>query len=194
MAQNTKKINKRRVSVAKEKSHHGFLFLFLILIIAAAVVYGVLVFVPREQKPSEEEPKDTTTTTEEKKETEKKEEESKEEQTTEPAPETEKNNTQYEGEDPNSYESLTGIINYIGIVDGNLSVRVSIDQLVAGACTFAITTPTGKTINGSGELSAGPTSSFCSFSTPATESGTWKISVTATSTNKRGIITGEANL
>lgn len=177
------------------KNHHVFLFIILALIVCAVVVFALFMLRPLGKKTTDNDQKAGSSSTEQKTESpdaEKK--EPKEENSTEPTPEAEKNNTQYEGENPNNSESLTGIINYIGISDGTLSVRVSIEQSVAGTCVFTITTPSGKTINGSSAISVGPTSSFCSFSTPAQESGSWKVSVGATSSDKHGTIAGEANL
>lgn len=183
----------------QSKNHHIFLLIILALAICAAITVALVVLNPLGgSKPTKEnqETNNSSSSTEQKSESsDVKKEESKEEgKSTEPTPEAEKNNTQYEGENPNNSESLTGIINYIGISDDTLSVRVSIEQSVAGTCVFTITTPSGKTINGSSAISVGPTSSFCSFSTPAQESGSWKVSVGATSSDKHGTITGEANL
>ena len=185
----------QRIKNKKQKKNHVFLFIFLALIIAAGVVYGILIFKPRETKPAEDK-QDNTSNTEQKdnkKDDQKSTEDDKKSEETAAKPESEKNNSQYEGEDPNTYEALTGIIN-ASVIDGNVDIRVAIDQSVAGACVFTITTPSGKTIAGSGALEIGPSSSFCSFTTPFTESGVWKISVAATSSDKRGVITSEANL
>lgn len=192
MAQNTNRINKRKVNVAKEKNHHIFLFIFIFLIVVAAVIYCLLFFKPRETKPADDKQSSETSQTEKKSDTSEK---SKEETgTTEPKPESEKNNPQYEGQNPNTYSDLTGIINYIGASNGTLNVRVSIEQSASGTCDFTLTSPSGKSVVGSSELTIGPTSAFCSFNTPATESGTWKVSVTAISNDKRGTITGEGKI
>ena len=191
MAQNTNRINKRKASVAKEKNHHIFLFVFLFLVVVAVVIYCLLIFKPRETKPAEDKKGNETSQTE-KKDTSS--ETSKEETSSEPKPESEKSNPQYEGRDPNTYSDLTGIINYIGANDGTLSIRVSIEQSASGTCNFTLTSPSGKSVVGSSELTIGPTSAFCSFNTPATENGTWKVTVTAISNDKRGTITGEGKI
>ncbi|MBQ3271048.1 hypothetical protein IJH10_00375 [Candidatus Saccharibacteria bacterium] len=182
----------------QSKNHHVFLFIILALIVCAVVIVALLILNPlggNKTTNNGQGTNNTSSSTDQKSDSSGTKEESNEENnSTEPTPEAEKNNTQYEGENPNNSESLTGIINYIGISDGTLSVRVSIEQSVAGTCVFTITTPSGKTINGSSAISVGPTSSFCSFSTPAQESGSWKVSVGATSSDKHGTITGEANL
>ena len=47
---------------------------------------------------------------------------------------------QYEGEDPNELEELTGVVTYAGVSGENLMVRVSIDQyLTSGSCELTLT-------------------------------------------------------
>ena len=191
MVQRIKKTN-------NQKSHHVFLYFIILLVIAAAVVLGLLFFKPTFEKKTQGDDSSSTTSDSTKESDDKKSSDDstkkEEESTPEVKPETEKNNTQYEGEDPNTSASLTGIINYAGISEGNLIIRVSIEQSVNGTCVFTLNTPSGKTVNGSSAITIGPSSAFCSMTTPATESGTWKISVGATSADKHGIITGEANI
>ena len=195
MAQNTKNINKRRNSVAKEKNHHFFLFFVLFLIVCAVVVLCLIFFKPLSNKNNDGKTAETSKTTEDKAEKKAEQPETKEEETKkESIRETEKSNPQYEGEDPNSYETLSGIINYVGLSDGNIVVSVAIDQAVSGSCNFTLTTPSGKTISGAGELTPGPATSFCELSTPASENGTWKISVETISSSKRGTLTSEAKI
>lgn len=51
-----------------------------------------------------------------------------------------KNIVQYDGDDPNASESLTGVITYSSINDGVLSIRVNIDQyLTEGTCNIYLT-------------------------------------------------------
>ena len=46
---------------------------------------------------------------------------------------------QYEGEDPNKAESLSGVISYAGVVGDRLVIRVNIDQyLVSGNCELRL--------------------------------------------------------
>lgn len=192
MAQSTKTINKKLARPIKEKHSHFFLILFLILIVVAAVVYGVLILKPRGTKSAEDNQDNTSKTEQEdNKEDGKKPEE--DQKTEEVKPESEKNNLQYEGKDPNSYENLTGIINFASISNGALTVHVSIGQAVSGTCDYSVTSPSGAVTNNTVNITLGPTSSSCSFTTPATEKGTYIISVTASSDNKRGSFTAEVN-
>lgn len=190
MVQRIKKTN-------SPKKHHFFLYFILFLIICAAVVLGLVFLKPTFEKKEQGSDSSSATTDQSQQTDDKQSSESataEEKKAEEIKPEAEKSNPQYEGEDPNTSASLTGIINYVGVSDGALVVRVSIEQNVSGTCTFTLSSPSGKTVAGSGTITSGPSSAFCSFSTPATESGTWKISVTATSSDKQGIITGEASI
>lgn len=195
MAQNTKKINKKKVSLVKENKSHFFLFFLLALIICAGVIYALILFRPFDSKKADNST-ETSASSEDKSEENQSEKETTEVKSTEIKPEAEKSNPKYEGEDPNNASSLTGIINYVGVFDGKLNIRVSIEQIVSGTCIFTLTSPSGEVITGSSAITTGPASAFCSFNTPANglENGKWQISVSATSTDKHGIITGEGTI
>lgn len=96
---------------------------------------------------------------------------------------------QYEGDNPNTDKSLTGIINYKSVADGNLTLRVTIDQsLTAGTCSLKLTSA-GKTVTRSASIITNPSSSTCEgFSVPVSElsSGQWAIEITVTSGNRTG--------
>ena len=96
---------------------------------------------------------------------------------------------QYEGDNPNTDKSLTGIINYKSVADGNLTLRVTIDQsLTSGTCSLKLTSA-GKTVTRSAPVVANPSSSTCEgFSVPVSElsSGQWAIEITVTSGSRTG--------
>ncbi|QQS17665.1 hypothetical protein IPL44_01315 [Candidatus Saccharibacteria bacterium] len=96
---------------------------------------------------------------------------------------------QYEGDSPNTSNSLTGVINYKSVVDGNLTLRVTIDQsLTSGTCSLKLTSA-GKTVTRSASIITNPSSSTCEgFSVPVSElsSGQWAIEITVTSGNRTG--------
>ncbi len=96
---------------------------------------------------------------------------------------------QYEGDNPNTDKSLIGIINYKSVVDGNLTLRVTIDQsLTSGTCSLKLTSA-GKTVTRSAPVITNPSSSTCEgFSVPVSElsSGQWTIEITVTSGNRTG--------
>ena len=117
----------------------------------------------------------------------------KEEPTSEPG----KSNPQYEGANVNNSDTLTGVINYVGLSDGYFMVRVAIDQTISsGNCDFALTSASGRAYNFSNSTTSGPSSTYCGLNVPFSklnnESGTWKISAKITSTSgKTGVISGE---
>ncbi|MBP3899834.1 hypothetical protein J6D24_03485 [Candidatus Saccharibacteria bacterium] len=186
----------------QSKNHHIFLFIVLALAICAAIFIALVVLNPLDgSKPTKEnqETNNSSSSTEQKSESsDVKKEEPKEENSTEPTPEAEKKNTQYEGEDPNKLDSLTGAISFAGASDGNFMVNVVIDQAIgsSGRCNYTFTHSSGVTLVGNVSTEAGPSSSVCVYSTPATnvQSGNWKITVKVTVDNKEGIISGEANV
>lgn len=96
---------------------------------------------------------------------------------------------QYEGDNPNTDKSLTGIINYKSVADGNLTLRVTIDQsLTSGTCSLKLTS-TGKMVTRSAPVITNPSSSTCEgFSVPVSElsSGQWAIEITVTSGSRTG--------
>lgn len=102
---------------------------------------------------------------------------------------------QYEGDNPNNADTLSGAITFAGISEGKLLINVSIDQFVSGTCNIILTSPSSQTIDLSAPLTTGPTSAFCSYSGAIPSgSGTWKVEIKATGGNKSGTITGELNL
>ena len=116
----------------------------------------------------------------------------------EPTVEKEKDNpTQYEGSNPNTSESLTGSINYLSVIDGNLTVRITINQVLStGSCTLTLTNG-NKTVSRSSSIVQNPSSSTCDgFNVPVSElsSGKWKASVSVESDNRKGTFTSEVNV
>ena len=105
---------------------------------------------------------------------------------------------QYDGEDPNKLETLTGVISFAGVSEGKLRVNVTIDQLIgdSGKCNFTLTNSSGTTLSDEVSTENGPATSFCSYVTTASklEAGTYKIVVKITSPNKEGEITGEVKI
>lgn len=127
------------------------------------------------------------------------------EQTDEINADTEKEDTfnevpQYEGENPNNLGSITGIINYTSVIDGNLLVRVSIDQfLSAGTCKLTLSAEGAKDYTAEAPIVqvGGTTSSCDGFDIPVAElsaSPKWNINIVLSSDNKTGLIVGEASL
>ena len=105
--------------------------------------------------------------------------------------------TQYEGENPNSLEQLTGIVSFAGVANNSFLVNVTIDQYIAGTCSFVLEGPSGARITSSADIEFDPATTYCSYSGPVPTSGDWKIIVTVTEStgeHRTGTITGEATI
>ena len=105
--------------------------------------------------------------------------------------------SQYEGSDPNTSASLTGFISYSSVMDGNLVIRITIDQAVSsGTCKLTLTKGSAS-VTKTSTIVANPSSSTCSgFDVPTTElsSGVWDVQINITSEDKKGIINGETTI
>lgn len=105
---------------------------------------------------------------------------------------------QYEGESPNTAESLTGVISYAGVSGSDLIVRVNIDQyLSGGSCKLTLTR--GGTIIYSREVaieSSVSTSTCDGFKIATAElgAGNLSIEVVLESDGKHGRIVGEVKI
>lgn len=181
----------------RHRKHVVAIVIVCILVVAVAVA-GVLVFVNRDKIFSTK-TESAVEQVEEKKEEEKKTEEKQEEKVQENTREEEKPSVaQYEGEDPNKLENITGVVSFAGYSEGNFIVNVMLDQELgnSGTCNFTLMHSSGAKITNTSATQAGPSTSFCSYSTPAgnVQAGAWSISVEVTGTNKKGAISGEANI
>ncbi|MBQ3305955.1 hypothetical protein IJH02_00760 [Candidatus Saccharibacteria bacterium] len=106
---------------------------------------------------------------------------------------------QYEGENPNELHELTGIITYTGKTSENLSIRVSIDQILgSGTCNLTMTSGSATYAAAAPIIQSGATTSSCEgFDVPLSELSagkTWNINIKLTSEEKTGVISGEVSL
>lgn len=191
-------IKNKKAKTAKGKKMA--LVLLFVLVITVATTFFVLNGIRNKREPQDEGGSLNTNEVIDDNKKEKNEEKGDSEPQEEPAPlpESEKGNlNKYDGDDPNKMENLTGFINYAGVIDGVLSVRVTIAQTASGTCNIALKSSSGKTINAISNISPGPSSSFCAqdiSSSQLTESGKWEIIVTVKGSDKEGIITGEVEI
>lgn len=107
---------------------------------------------------------------------------------------TDQTPAQYDGDNPNKAESLSGLITYAGVSEGSFLVNVSIDQYVSGNCDIILENAAGQTNTYSTVITAGPTSGFCSYEGPIPAAGAWKITVKINGNGKTGTVTGEVNI
>lgn len=107
---------------------------------------------------------------------------------------------QFEGENPNELEELTGSITRRSISSGELTVVASIDQFLSSDsnCRLVLKDSSGQEVRSTDSLpvTAEATSSACGpFTVPVNQlSGTYTIDVIITSPDKSGHITAEINL
>ncbi len=113
-------------------------------------------------------------------------------------PEDDKKVKQYEGEDPNKSESLTGAVTYAGVVEGNLIIRVNIDQyLYQGKCSLGLIRNGEKIYSVEANIATAATTATCEgFNIPVNElgSGEVEIVINLDSGGKVGIINGKVGI
>lgn len=103
----------------------------------------------------------------------------------------------YEGDNANSSSALTGVISYKSVVDTNLVIRTTIDQMISsGTCSLTLSNGQ-KTVTRTSDVMLNPSSSTCEgFDIPTSElgSGTWSIEIDISGGNKTGTLTGSVSL
>lgn len=106
---------------------------------------------------------------------------------------------QYDGDAPNVYDSLSGVITYAGVAGNKLIVRVNIDQyLEDGRCELSLLKNDMVAYSSAVNLIPDVTTSTCEgFDVPLAdlgENGLVKIKISIASGDKSGVIWGETNI
>ncbi|MBQ3348008.1 hypothetical protein IJG90_00585 [Candidatus Saccharibacteria bacterium] len=105
---------------------------------------------------------------------------------------------QYEGEDPNTKEQLTGVITYAGVSGEYLMIRVNIDQYLAGGTCILRLMNGGSEVysDTAGIVDAAATATCEGFNVPVAEllGGNLGVVIEVSSGEKSGKITGEVSL
>ena len=105
---------------------------------------------------------------------------------------------QYDGEDPNQADDLSGVVTYAGVVDGTLMIRVNIDQyLESGNCELTLTQGGANIYNSIANIVGGPSTATCEgFDVPLGElgGGDIQININLSADERHGTIRGEANI
>lgn len=108
-------------------------------------------------------------------------------------PEDQKVIVQYEGENPNELDHLTGLITYTEVKDGALIAMVSIDQyLGSGTCVASLKKDGEVAANAEQAIEADASTSHCgpiSISLAGVSSGKYQLEVVISSGGKTGTIT-----
>lgn len=103
---------------------------------------------------------------------------------------------QYEGEDPNESEELTGVVTYAGVAGGKLMIRVNIDQyLEDGSCELSLIQG-GVKYSDSAKINSVTTATCEGFDVPVSElsGGNYQIVIKISAEGKTGTISGEAEV
>lgn len=103
----------------------------------------------------------------------------------------------FEGQNPESYDSLSGAITHTSVSVNALIIRTNIDQVISnGTCTLTLTK--GEEVKEyKSEIHANPSSSTCKgFDIPTSElsSGKWTINIRIESLDKSGTLTGDVEI
>ena len=105
---------------------------------------------------------------------------------------------QYEGEDPNEAEELSGVITYAGVNDGKLMIRVNIDQYLAdGQCELTLARGGANIYSSIANIVGSATTSTCEgFDVGVSElgSGGLEINIKISADGREGTIRGEASI
>lgn len=185
----SKRKNSHRVPVYRRP----WIVLLFFFAMAAAVIIALLFVKPRpdESTPITSTPLTTNPTTVP----------SGEEAPTTPIkPEEPEKTTQYEGEDPNTLEQLTGYLARKGVDDDVLTLVAVIDQYLhtPGSCTITLKNSAGQVVyKASSDAVADVTASVCdAFEIPTTNlaNGAYQIEIELSGDNKYGVITDEVTL
>lgn len=176
----------------KSKKWISRLFFLMLLIVAVVLCYFVwdAYFKGDSKQPKQEE---QSSSQEEKPKEEEKPEEKKEEE-----PEEKPKVPQYDGDDPNTAEQITGAITYIGVSNGYLRVRVNVDQYInGGSCNIVLLRGGAQIYSDYANLNSSASTSTCEgFDIPVADLGTGytQIRITLSSGEKTGAVTGEVTL
>ena len=105
---------------------------------------------------------------------------------------------QYDGEDPNTSEKLSGVVSYASVNNGNLVIRVNIDQyLTSGKCNLSLIKDGISIYDMESGVETSVATATCSgFDIPVAGlgSGRVEIKIALESDGKSGIIIGEAEI
>jgi len=105
---------------------------------------------------------------------------------------------QYEGNDPNEAEELTGVVTYAGVAGNTLMIRVSIDQyLTEGTCELTLSRGGATMYSSIASIIGDVSAATCEgFDVPAGElgGGDVQININLSAGERKGVIRGEASI
>lgn len=105
---------------------------------------------------------------------------------------------QYDGEDPNQANELTGVVTYAGVNGGNLMIRVNIDQyLENGKCELTLRQGGATIYNSIASIIGSASTATCEgFDVPINKlgGGKFEININLKADERTGLIRGEVNI
>ncbi|MBQ6461352.1 hypothetical protein IJJ36_02905 [Candidatus Saccharibacteria bacterium] len=105
---------------------------------------------------------------------------------------------QYEGEDPNEANDLTGVVTYAGVVGDELVIRVNIDQyLASGSCELSLLQDGAVVYSDTVEIIDSASTATCAgFNVPVSSlnDGEIGIRIELDANGKKGMIAGEVRI
>lgn len=105
---------------------------------------------------------------------------------------------QYDGENPNEAEDLSGVVTYAGVVDDRLMIRLNIDQyLDSGECELTLSRDGATIYTSIANIVGGPATATCEgFDVPVSElgGGNLQININLSAGERRGSVRGEVNI
>lgn len=180
----------------RSKKWIGWVVFLILVVVAGAVCYLVWDAYFKDKKKLESDGAEASKVVEKKQE--RKAEEKQEEKTKETEVVEKEKVVQYEGEDPNKAQELTGVVTYAGVSGENLIIRVNIDQyLNGGKCTLGLRREGGNIYSAEATIVDAASTSTCEgFNVPLSEvgNGHTMIWIFLESGGKTGEIHGEVNL
>lgn len=105
---------------------------------------------------------------------------------------------QYEGDNPNKAEELSGAVTYAGVIEGKLMIRVNIDQyLGSGSCELRVLNGDTVIYNETANIVSSASTATCEgFDVSASrfDGGNYTIMIELESGDKTGSIRGEVSI
>lgn len=178
----------------KNKKWVSWLVLFLLLVVASIMCYFVWDAYFRDKTTDAPETEEVETKKNEIKQSDEEEEDNK---VVEEIKE-EKKVEQYDGDDPNNANSLSGVVTYAGVNGGNLMIRVNIDQyLSSGQCKLSLIRNGTAIYNSTVSIVNSASTATCEgFDVPVSELGGGGVTIliNIVSGERNGSIQGEVSI
>lgn len=185
----------RRIKMTKRrKQNHWWIIMTVIIMIVGGVVFAVIASRPQ----GSDEPKGDESIVEEPGDTVEKKEGGTEVSNDKSDTTEKKKVEQYDGDDPNTADSLSGVVTYAGVNGNNFSVRVNIDQyLENGKCELILKRNDATIYSSIANIISNASTATCEgFDVPVENlgGGMVSININLSADGRTGQIRGEGNI